>query len=136
MLYDDFLEGLQEELNIFRSVFKVIPECISIHRPVEYFLNYDAPLAGVRHTYQSRYFSRIRYFSDSRGSFCYGHPLESDAFAKGKSIHLLIHPVWWVTDATSPVDVLEGFLERRMQHFKEHMAQNCRTYEKISGEHS
>lgn len=127
-LYEDFEAGLRQEREIFRSFFGVAPECVSIHRPAEFFLNHDAPIAGVRHTYQSVYTQRVRYFSDSGGGFRHGHPLESEAFAQRRSIHLLIHPIWWVTDRSEPVAILDEFLAKRVARFRRHMAANCKPY--------
>lgn len=126
--YSDFKTGLSEELEIFDRLFGVTPECISIHRPNEYFLRYDSPINNIRHTYQSIYRTTIKYFSDSQGSFNYGHPLESVEFANKRSIQLLIHPIWWVTDKTEPVGILNDFLDMRIDRFKRHMAANCKPY--------
>lgn len=126
--YSDFKAGLSKELGIFERLFDVTPECISIHRPNEYFLRYDSPINKIRHTYQSIYCTTIKYFSDSQGNFNYGHPLESAEFANKRSIQLLIHPIWWVTDKSEPVSILHDFLDIRIDRFKRHMAANCKPY--------
>lgn len=133
-IYDDFAGGLERELALFEKLFNFRPDCISIHRPNEFFLTCDAPIGGLRHTYQSLYCGQTQYYSDSQGAFRYGHPLESEAFRQRQSIHLLIHPVWWVTDETAPLDILGRFLDERVRRFQAHMAANCKPYRAVTGE--
>lgn len=127
-IYDDYTAGFRREREIFENTFGVEINCLSIHRPLTDFLDNDAPFDGVAHTYQPRYFSDIAYFADSRGSFRYGHPLKSQAFSDLKTIHLLIHPVWWVTDAERAVPILNDYLERHIRNFQSHMGDNCLPY--------
>jgi hypothetical protein len=130
-IYENYVSGLNQEIDIFNKIFNVLPECISIHRPNNFFLKHDSLISGIRHTYQSIYQKDIKYFSDSQGSFRYGNPLDSPEFTKRKSIHLLIHPVWWTNsrEASSPVMILNHFLEDRINQFKQHMATNCKPYQ-------
>lgn len=130
-IYTDFSRGLQEELIMFKKFFDVSPECISLHRPNDFFLKYDRPIDGIRHTYQSIYTNQIKYFSDSQGTFQYGHPLESDEFIANKSIQLLIHPIWWMINGNSPVDTLSLFLDYHTKNFQSHMARNCKPYQQV-----
>ena len=133
-IYEDFRKGLVTELVLFQKSFGIIPECISIHRPTDYFLKYDSPLNNTRHTYQSSYQREIKYFSDSEGRFRYGHPLNSAEFAKRRSIHLLIHPIWWVTNETDPVSILDCLLNNRIIRFQHHIAANCKPYRTVISE--
>ncbi|MFH1920807.1 MAG: hypothetical protein ABIP48_13065 [Planctomycetota bacterium] len=127
-IYEDLESGFRRERQVFESLFDVKLQCISIHRPIASILDNDMTIDGVRHTYQPVYFSRMKYFADSQGTFRYGHPLQSKEVAQGRSLHLLIHPIWWITNATSPVSVLNGFLDFRVRAFQEHMARNCKPY--------
>lgn len=128
-IYEDFLQGFQQERDIFERLFNVKIDCISIHRPVDYFLGNNNLIGGVRHTYQPIYFQDIKYFSDSHGKFRYGHPLESVEFLEGRSIHLLIHPIWWVANQTSAVPIINDFLDYRINCFQQHIALNCKPYQ-------
>ena len=127
-VYQDVQKGLEKEKTIFEQLFDVKVDIISIHRPDEIFLNDSEKLFGVKHTYEPRYFSEIKYFSDSQGDFKYGHPVFSDAFANLDTIQLLIHPLWWIQNNSSPLDTIEQFLEYRIKKYKEHIAKNCKIY--------
>lgn len=129
-IYQDFFQGFQWEHNIFEQLFKVKVNCISIHRPIEYFLGNNNLIDGVRHTYQPIYFQEIKYFSDSQGEFRYGHPLDSQEFSEGRSIQLLIHPIWWVTNQTNSINILNEFVDYRIKLFQQHIGSNCNPYQK------
>lgn len=127
-IYRDLVGGFRQERRVFESVFGVSVRCISIHRPLASMLGNDMALDGVRHTYEPAYFSRISYFADSQGQFRFGHPLQSAEFAQKRSIHLLIHPIWWITGETAPVSILNEFLGARIEGYQQHVAQNCKPY--------
>ena len=123
LVYDDYVKGLAYELDVFAMLFGVNPKVISIHRPNDDFLN--GMSLGVGHTYEERFFRKLKYISDSGGRFKYGHPLETDAFANKESIHLLLHPIWWVTDQEKSIDKLKANYAIRCSAISEHFARNC-----------
>ncbi len=123
LIYDDYSKGLLEELEIFDRLFGVKPKVISIHRPNTDFLS--GASVGVAHTYEKRFFKDINYISDSGGKFKFGHPLESAAFLATESIHLLLHPIWWVTDEAKNIDKLKAYYQRRCVELSDHFAKNC-----------
>lgn len=129
-LYEDIETGLQREKELFERLFDTKIECVSIHRPSDFFLNRHNAIAGVNHTYQPIYFQKIKYFADSQGEFRYGHPENSEEFRNLETIQLLIHPIWWVTASTDPVSKLKEFLGYRINQFRQHMASNCKPYKK------
>ena len=123
LIYEDYLKGLENELDIFSKLFGFRPKVISIHRPNDDFLN-GVPL-GVAHTYERRFFKEIKYISDSGGKFKFGHPLDSEAFLRRESIHLLLHPIWWVTDQAGNIEKLKAHYQLRCRTLSDHFARNC-----------
>jgi hypothetical protein len=130
--YQDFLKGLEQETTIFGTLFNSKVDLISLHRPNDYFLSHDQEISGIAHTYQSKYLKNIKYVADSRGSFRFGPPEETDAFVHGRSIHLLIHPVWWVIPRSTPQETLDSFALRRLGQFQDHIEANCVTYSRAA----
>lgn len=128
---DNFLEGFKFEREIFEKTFKTRIKIISIHRPNDFFLNYDETLEGVEHTYQKRYFRDIKYISDSQGIFRFDHPLECDDFQKKNSIHLLTHPIWWQGVGNSNIDVLQNYIEKQKLSLNLHIGENCKPYKEF-----
>lgn len=125
LLYQDFHDGLAEEIRIFEQLFQEKVDIISLHRPNDFFKTYDEPIHGVEHTYQSKYFKKIKYFSDSTGAFRFGHPFDSEEFVQHKTIHLLIHPVWWIMKGNTNLDKLRKYYEQRRESLKKDFFNNC-----------
>lgn len=126
---NDFLEGFRFEREMFEKTFKTKIEIISIHRPNDFFLNFDETLDGVEHTYQNKFFKDIKYISDSQGSFRFGHPLESEDFRQKNTIHLLIHPIWWQGTGDSNITVLRNHIVKQEMFLHSHVGENCQPYE-------
>ncbi len=132
--YDDFEDGLRQEAGSFERQLGGPVEIISLHRPGARFLAYDAPIGGIPHTYQTRYFRDIAYYSDSGGSFRHGHPLDSGAFREGRSLQLLIHPVWWTYPGDRPQDILRAHYASRKAELRAHYARHCAPFQDIADE--
>ncbi len=132
-LYLDFEQGLRLEVEMFRSLFKTDVNIISLHRPSPFFQQHDAPIAGIEHTYQSRYFRKVKYISDSTGVWRYGHPFETPEFAENKSIHLLIHPIWWMIEGETNLDKLRYYYRQRVDVLKANFSENCIPFRQLNG---
>jgi hypothetical protein len=127
----DFEVGdLKKEIDIFESFFDTEVDIISIHRPDLELLNQ----IDVEHTYLPKYFEDIKYFADSRGEFRFGHPLKSKEFQEGKSIHLLIHPAWWMSDKKDTIDIIENIIDRNHEMNKKFFRENSIPYREHSND--
>jgi hypothetical protein len=133
VVYEDFQKGLLQEARIFQSCFEEEVKIISFHRPNKFFQEYDAPVHGIEHTYQSKYFRDVKYFSDSTGLWRFGHPVDSQEFAERKSLHVLIHPIWWIVPGHSNLFKLETYFASRIQNLKQEFSDNCIPFREIHG---
>lgn len=124
-VYEDFHKGLQWEVALFREIFQQEVGIISLHRPNPFFQEFDAPIFDIEHTYQSKYFRDIKYFADSTGVWRFGHPFESPEFLQKRSLHVLIHPVWWMLDGASNLTKLRTYYAQRVQSLKTEFSNNC-----------
>ena len=131
-IYEDFHQGLQTEVRLFREFFKLDVGIISLHRPNAFFQEFDAPIYGIEHTYQSKYFRDVKYISDSTGEWRFGHPFDTPEFAQQKSIHLLIHPIWWMLEGDSNLDKLKDYYQQRVDSLKADFSNNCIPFRKIN----
>jgi hypothetical protein len=132
-IYQDFHKGLQQEVAIFRNLFHAEVDIISLHRPNPFFQEFDAPINGIEHTYQSKYFRDIKYVSDSTGVWRFGHPFDTPEFAQQKTIHLLIHPIWWMLDGNTNLDKLKVYYDLRVDALKADFSHNCIPFRKLNG---
>ncbi len=127
-VYPDLDEGFAEERAQFEAAFGPI-EVVSIHRPGAFLNDNNRTLGDCLHTYQDSLFKQVKYISDSGGAFKYGHPLDSEAFGAGRTIHLLLHPIWWVTAAGSPSDKLRAWKAMHVAFLRDEMAANCTSFD-------
>lgn len=127
-VHPDMEEGFAAERHAFENAFGPI-EVVSIHRPGRFLEDRNRTLGDCLHTYQDRFFRDMKYASDSGGTFGHGHPLESEAFAAGKSIHLLLHPIWWTTDETEPSDKLREWKAAHVRFLLDEINVNCKTFD-------
>lgn len=99
----------------------------SFHRPG---LATDTPeLPGVISAYEARFTQDLTYLADSGGTFRFGHPLESDAFAARNGIQLLTHPIWWAEQPLGAVaERIDAWLARHQSRMRNTLAANIRPY--------
>ena len=127
-IYENIDLGFSFEKNIFEKLFNIHIEIISLHRPSKIFLNNNNLFNDCMHTYQPYFFNDIKYFADSQGLFRFGSPLDSEEFSQNKTIHLLIHPIWWMTKDGTNVEKIEEFINSKNKNLKDEVAKNCIPY--------
>ena len=129
-IHDDIDRGFERERGIFEETFGTRLDIVSLHRPRGFLEQNNRKLpAGVRHTYEDRYFKEIEYIADSGGSFAYGHPIESEAFRGRKTIHLNLHPIWWMREGSSPSEKLRSWQREYFEGLNEEVGRNCKTFD-------
>ena len=128
-IYDNYEAGFEGERRIFEEAFGQKLEIVSLHRPRDFLDDNDRRLPGVRHTYEDEYFKNLKYFADSGGSFAHGHPLESDEFQARKSLHLNLHPIWWMRKGAGPSDKLRSWERSHFQALNDEVGRNCKTFD-------
>ncbi|WP_396591180.1 hypothetical protein [Allomuricauda sp. R78024] len=133
-IYEDFKKGLEMEKQCFETVFKTAVDIVSLHRPNDYFQNYNQSISDIEHTYMEKYFKNIKYVADSAGTFRYGHPFNTEEFQSGKSLHILIHPIWWIYEGATNHEKLKDFYTKKKELMKSHYAFNCKPFNEIKHE--
>lgn len=119
----------QREARMLEEWFGQEIGVVSFHRPTTSLIGNGAELTAPRlHTYQSLFVERITYLADSRGVWRYGQPLASQAFLARKPLHLLVHPIWWRDEETTPVQTLSDFIDRRSDQLEASVAANSTVY--------
>lgn len=129
MVYTSFHEGLLHEVAMFQQFLGYNVDIISIHHPNDYFLSHNDDIHGISHTYQQKFVKDVFYCSDSRGGWRFGDPRQSKAFAEQQTIHMLIHPIWWIRPENDPQSQLDGYVFDRIHRMLYHIEDNCKSYE-------
>ena len=101
---------LLRDIALWPGLVGVETKIVSIHCPTEEQLDRTFRLS-VPHTYESRFFRDIDYFSDSSGRW--GNRAPTDRIT-GRSMQILTHPVWWVqSEKIGPLTALLRALNTR-----------------------
>ena len=104
--WDNLPNLCRQEQETLRNLAGVeVPDIISLHNPGEYGNQLlDKTVCGIHHTYEKRYFSEIKYISDSQGWYegCICKIFENRKYPK---IQLLTHPyIWWQSPKSSFIE--------------------------------
>ena len=83
---------------------------VSLHRPgIMSTLLTDLEYAPrLHHTHEGE-FAKFAYFSDSACHRRDGPPHRSEAFAQGRPLQVLTHPLWWLVDGVDGAEKLRNF---------------------------
>tara|TARA_A100001015_G_C15001130_1_gene718546 strand:- start:1373 stop:2092 length:720 start_codon:yes stop_codon:yes gene_type:complete len=92
-------KALHKEMKIFNDTINVQSKVFSLHRPGK-LIKYKFGI-NLINTYDNKYFKKIKYISDSGGSFKYSYPLDWLKLNKDEPIQLLLHPIWWSSTGTT-----------------------------------
>ena len=125
-VHEDVVAGFEEEKSAIEPITGPL-SVVSIHRPGEFLTNGRS--LSVPHTYEKRYFEELKYISDSGGAFSYGYPTDDAAFAEGKPMHVLIHPIWWIAPGETASDVLRSWQAGHFAFLNAETSRNCRTFD-------
>ena len=130
-LYKNAADGLKKEINIFEQTFNEKVDIISYHRPLKEYLGSDnKKTLNFTNTYEDKFFRFTKYFSDSRGKFGYGNPLNSNEFKKGMNIQLLTHPIWWIGNGNNVNDRINWFKQYKVDMIEKSLEDNLDFYGK------
>lgn len=129
--YNNYNDGFELERRLFERQFSQDLDIVSLHRPRDFLRDNNKALNGVRHTYEDDFFKTIKYVSDSGGSFRFGSPFETDEFALGRTIHLNLHPIWWMRPGLSPSETIRNWQRDQLQMSNGQAVINCLTFDGV-----
>lgn len=125
-----FRERCGREIAVLEKWFGIPVQAVSFHRPSPLILKGEPDLtAPLPHAYMELFTKQIKYSSDSTGRWRFGHPLDSEEFAKRRPLHILTHPIWWDAEPLTPQQKLDGFIEERTRALERSVAANCTAYQ-------
>ena len=119
---------INSEVKFVEELFRINIDAISFHRPIDLDLLSKLEVSLYPHTYEKLFVDTFKYFSDSRGEWRYGHPLESGEFKERKNMHLLIHPIWWSEDGAPPLECIQAFKDEFMKRFDSNIYEELKSF--------
>jgi hypothetical protein len=131
-LYEDISEDnlnyyISRECELLEQFFGYPVEAISFHRPGRLELS-GVELDRWPNSYERIFLEKFEYFSDSRGNWARGNPLESEAFSRRKNLHLCMHPIWWSPTPMTPYECLVNLVQRIGQQAEQYISENCQVW--------
>lgn len=86
---------------------------ISLHKPMPGLDNIRnwSSVRKLATVYDAPWTTEFCYFSDSGGRWRNGSPADSEEFRSGRSMQVLVHPLWWMVDGKTPAEQLRSFAD-------------------------
>lgn len=117
-----FEERIVNLIKFYREYLDIVP-VVSFHRPSNMVLGRD--FRAFVSTYSPRFFTDIKYVSDSRGTWREECPCQRLNDRAHEAMQVLIHPIWWkITEHESLNKRLFILLEERAKCFRSYLASN------------
>ncbi len=121
---DDYIS---RECTLLEQFFQLPIEAISFHRPGSLELS-GVELDKWPNSYERVFREKFEYFSDSRGNWVRGNPIDSEAFSKRKNLHILAHPVWWTKSPATPYECLVSLVQQVNYQSEQYISENCQIW--------
>lgn len=86
---------ITREIEFIQDFFGIKLDAVSFHRPASLSFYSKLEISSCPHSYEPIFVNKFKYFSDSRGMWRYGYPLDSKEYKEKQNLHILIHPIWW-----------------------------------------
>lgn len=114
MNLNDTSKTCEKEVHVLEDWFSHSISAISFHKANDFVFKGNPKISyPIVHTHMPLFENKIKYFSDSRGCWRHGIPIESEQFRKGKPLHILTHPIWWNKENITSQQKICLFLKRK-----------------------
>lgn len=127
--FDKLNAYISRECELLERFFEHPVDAVSFHRPGHLELS-GVELEKWPNSYERVFLEKFKYFSDSRGIWGHGNPIESEAFYKRENLHILTHPIWWTSAPMSPRKKLLILVQQINQRSEQYISENCQVWNK------
>lgn len=108
----ELTEKLGFEKAILENLIEANINSFSFHMPTDTIMcNQKREYAGMVNVYSPYFKENFKYCSDSNGYWRFEN-LESVLYDTHKRLHILTHPVWWVENSMTPLERLQGTINK------------------------
>jgi hypothetical protein len=118
---------ISKECELLERFFEHPVGAVSFHRPGNLELS-GVELEKWPNSYERVFLEKFKYFSDSRGIWGHGNPIESEAFYKRENLHILTHPIWWTSEPMNPRKKLLILVHQINQRSEHYISENCQVW--------
>ena len=101
----------------------------SAHRPTANGVELPDQVSNLSNAYAPNFRDHIEYSSDSGGWWQFGLFSESAAFREGRSLQLVLHPIWWTSHTVEhPRNRLQRLIDDRRWLDRNHISDDISPY--------
>jgi len=116
------------EIEFIQDFFGVKLDAVSFHRPFSLQYYSKLEISSCPHSYEPIFVNKFKYFSDSRGMWRYGFPLDSKEYELRQNLHLLIHPIWWNNKNISGKECILNFKSLHMNRLDKNLHEELKSF--------
>lgn len=120
------------QIQVLKNYFN-IKNIVSFHCPSHFVRNKRFNPNNFISVYDPRFFSKIKYLSESRGKWregCVCKLLKS--LSPPVNLQVLIHPGWWGEDENDPNKRLSKYLEKKVEYLDKSLVRDTQVYKRGS----
>jgi hypothetical protein len=103
----DELADMVACMHQFYSRYIPLSRVFSFHRPAKFLTDFDITIEGFTNAYNSVFFKKMVYVSDSKRREFWLEPRLNLAMEEGNPICLLTHPLWWSDEEQTEAGVAQ-----------------------------
>ncbi|MBS1646328.1 MAG: hypothetical protein JST67_03185 [Bacteroidetes bacterium] len=97
---------IREEIEIIQNMFEIEIKTLSFHQPSKKIINNEIKINNLINTYDKGDMNGFNYISDSNKTWKESTLWDIFKQRKYSNLHLLIHPLWWMTKEDLPTEEL------------------------------
>lgn len=101
--------AVAREVKLLEDIIENPVKVVSMHRPSKKFLESEMEFEGIINSYDSMFFQKFKYISDSRMNW--REPVEKIVVGeKEEALHILTHPFWYSDTEKTMDSLLRNFI--------------------------
>jgi hypothetical protein len=119
---------IKQEIDFLQDFYQIKLDSVSFHRPLSLDFFNRLELSHYPHSYEPVFVNNFKYLSDSRATWRFGHPLESEEYERKENMHILVHPIWWNEQNVKDTDCLENFKNIYKEKFDQNLYTELKSF--------
>ncbi|RLG56496.1 MAG: hypothetical protein DRN88_04225 [Candidatus Hydrothermarchaeota archaeon] len=127
--YEKIFRDIQNQLKLLQEFFSNVKPVVVWHNPSSNKNILNICIPGIINAYETRFTTKMFYISDS----VLRHRPEQflEALSKHRLLHILLHPIIWMTGKQDMIAMISNALIRIIQNCDEEFLQNQKWKEKF-----
>jgi hypothetical protein len=118
---EDFDLNIERDIETLKFLIPMAEPIVSFHNPSDLPIRRATDSSYIS-AYAPEFFPpKIKYLSDSNMIFREGSPIEKLKNKEWPVIQMLVHPLWWLDEGKSAIEVLKNIYETRVEEINSYL---------------